>query len=303
MPDRHATLDSRAVATLVACCFLWGLNQVAVKVALPEIPALLQAGGRSLVGALLVWAWARWRGVALFAHDGTLPAGLLVGTLFAVEFGAIFLGLQFTTASRMVVFLYLAPFVVALGMPFVSRSERLAPAQAAGLLLAFAGVAWAFAESLASPSAGPRQWWGDALGVAAAGLWGATTLGIRATRLSTAGVEKTLLYQLGMAGVVLILAGAIAGERWPGSLSPLVAWSFAFQCVIVSFASYLAWFWLVRHYPATRLASFTLLTPVFGLLLGAWLLGETITLRLWVALAAVSAGIVLVNRRGPNPPA
>ncbi len=303
MPERHSSLDSRAIGTLLVCCVLWGLNQVAVKVALPEIPALLQASGRSLIGGLLVFAWARWRGVPMFNADGTLWAGLLAGALFAAEFGAIFLGLQFTTASRMVVFLYLSPFVVALGMPFVSRSERLAPVQATGLLLAFGGVAWAFTESFSLPSVAPRQWWGDALGVAAAVLWGATTLVIRASRLSSASAEKTLLYQLGMSAAALAIVGVAAGEVWPASLSALVAWSFAFQCVVVSFASYLAWFWLVRHYPATRLASFTLLTPVFGLLLGAWLLGEPITLRLWVALATVSAGIVLVNRRRPNPTA
>ena len=303
MPERHSSLDSRAIGTLLVCCLLWGLNQVAVKVALPGIPALLQASARSLIGGLLVFAWARWRGVPMFNADGTLWAGLLAGALFAAEFGAIFLGLQFTTASRMVVFLYLSPFVVALGMPFVSRSERLTPVQATGLLLAFGGVAWAFTESFSLPSVAPRQWWGDALGVAAAVLWGATTLVIRASRLSSASAEKTLLYQLGMSAAALAIVGVAAGEVWPASLSALVAWSFAFQCVVVSFASYLAWFWLVRHYPATRLASFTLLTPVFGLLLGAWLLGEPITLRLWVALATVSAGIILVNRRRPNPTA
>lgn len=301
MPDRRAVLDARAITALVMCCFLWGLNQVAVKVALPEIPPLLQAGGRSLIGALLVFVWARWRGVAMFDADRTLWAGLLAGALFAAEFGAIFIGLQFTTASRMVVFLYLAPFVVALGMPFIARSERLAPVQALGLLLAFASVAWAFAESLSLPAAGPRQWWGDALGVAAALLWGATMMVIRASRLNTASAEKTLVYQLGVTGVALIIAGAIAGEVWPASMASLTVLSFAFQSVIVAFASYLVWFWLVRHYPATRLASFTLLTPVFGLLMGAALLGEPITLRLWLALAAVSTGIVLVNRRGPNP--
>ena len=295
-------LDTRAAAALVVCCFLWGLNQVAVKVALPEIPALLQAGGRSLIGALLVFAWARWRGVAMFNADGTLGAGLFAGALFAAEFGAIFLGLQFTTASRMVVFLYLSPFVVALGMPFIAHSERLAVAPAIGLLLAFAGVAWAFAEGFTLPAAGPRQWWGDALGVAAALLWAATTMVIRASRLSTASAEKTLVYQLGVTGVALLLGGTLAGEAWPTSMSPLVALSFAFQGVVVAFASYLVWFWLIRHYPATRLAAFTLLTPVFGLLLGAQLLGEPITARLWLALAAVCSGIVLVNRRSENSP-
>ncbi len=299
MSDRKQALDARACRRVAGVLFFVGPEPSGGKSGAAGVPALLQAGGRSLVGALLVWAWARWRGVALFDRDGTLGAGLLAGALFAAEFGAIFVGLQFTTASRMVVFLYLAPFVVALGMPFVAKSERLAPVQAAGLVLAFSGVAWAFAESFSQPSAGPRQWWGDALGVAAALLWGATTMTIRASGLNTASAEKTLLYQLGVTAVGLSAVGLLAGDAWPASMSALVAWSFAFQCVIVAFASYLAWFWLVRNYPATRLASFTLLTPVFGLLLGAWLLGEPITLRLWIALIAVSTGIVLVNRRAP----
>src|SRR3954464_9038249 len=140
MNERKAKLDVVAVVLLVACCFLWGLNQVAVKALLPEVPALWQAAARTLVGAVLVWAWAGFRKIPLFRRDGTGPAGLFAGLLFAGAFACIFFGLQFTTASRMVVCLYLAPFVVALGMPFISRVERLAPLQVAGLAMAFAGV-------------------------------------------------------------------------------------------------------------------------------------------------------------------
>jgi drug/metabolite transporter (DMT)-like permease len=297
MSERKSRLDALAVGSLVLCCFLWGLNQVAVKVVLPEVPPLWQVALRSLGGAVLVWAWARWRGITLFDHDRTLRGGLLAGLLFAAEFGCIFVGLQFTTASRMVVFLYISPFVVALGMPFIARSERLSAPQMIGLLTAFAGVAWAFAEGFTRPAAGGRQWQGDALGVAAAGLWGATTLAIRGTALGQASAEKTLLYQLVVSGVALAAAAALTSSPWPTALSPLAWSSLLFQAVVVTFASYLLWFWLMRHYPATRLASFTLLTPVFGLLLGALLLGEPITARLLVALAAVSCGIVLVNRR------
>jgi len=297
MTERKAGLDSVAVVTLIGCCFLWGLNQVAAKAAMPEVPALQQAAVRSLGGALLVWAWAQWRGIKLFEPDGTLPGGLLAGLLFAAEFGCIFLGLQFTSASRMVVFIYLSPFVVALGMPFISKAERLSVSQGVGLVAAFAGVAWAFAEGFTKPAVGELQWLGDALGVAGGVLWGATTLGIRATRLGAASAEKTLLYQLAISGVALALAALVAGAPLPSALSSLAWASLVFQIVVVTFASYLLWFWLMRHYPATRLASFTLLTPVFGLLLGALLLGEPITLRLQIALAAVAFGIVLVNRK------
>jgi len=196
----------------------------------------------------------------------------------------------------MVVFIYIAPFVVALGMPLIARAERLGALQSAGLVLAFAGIAWAFAEGFSRPAAGARQWLGDGLGVLAGVLWGATTLAIRATRLGQASAEKTLLYQLAVSAALLLIAVLVSRAPWPAQLSSLAWSSLAFQTVIVSFASYLVWFWLIRHYPATRLASFTMLTPVFGLLLGALLLAEPVTARLVIALAAVAAGIFLVNR-------
>jgi len=303
---RKDRLDARAALLLVLCCALWGLNQVATKVALAELPPLLQAALRSAGAAVLLLAWARWRGLALWQRDGTLRAGLLAGGLFAAEFACLFIGLQFTGASRMAVFLYLAPFVVALGMPLLARSEKLDGWQALGLVTAFGGVVWAFFEGFVSPSAGPRQWLGDALGIAAAVLWGLTTLVLRGSRLSSALPEKTLLYQLAVSGAALAAGSVAAGEAWPASVSALGGITLAsllFQTVVVTFGSYLVWFWLVRHYPATRLSAFTLLTPVFGLLAGVLLLGEPATPRLLVALVAVAGGIALDNRRPPKLPA
>lgn len=297
MPDRKAHLDTLAVVSLIVCSFLWGLNQVAAKAALGEVSPLVQAAVRSIGGVLLVLVWARLRGIALFQRDGTLPGGLLAGALFAAEFSCIFIGLQYTTASRMIVFIYIAPFIVALGMPFIAKAERLSALQTAGLVLAFAGVASAFAEGFTQPAIGPKQWIGDTLGVMAAAFWAATTLSIRATRLGSASPEKTLAYQLGVSGVLLGLGALWNGDTWPQQLSALAIGSLAFQTVVVVFASYLLWFWLVRHYPATRLSAFTLLTPVFGLLMGVLLLGEPITARLLLALAGVGVGMALVNRR------
>ena len=297
MVERKAHLDAIALGSLVFCCLLWGLNQVAAKSVMHEIPALWQAAARSTGGAALVWLWSRSRGIVLFGRDATLPGGLLAGVLFAAEFFCIFVGLQFTTASRMVVFLYTAPFVVALGMPLIARSERLNSWQSVGLVLAFAGVAWAFSEGFSEPAVGPRQWIGDALGLLAGALWGATTLAVRGSALNHASAEKTLIYQLSVSALLLLAAALISGAPLPHHLSMLGWASIGFQVVIVTFASYLLWFWLIRHYPATRLASFTMLTPIFGLLLGAALLAEPITARLLFALATVATGIFLVNRK------
>jgi drug/metabolite transporter (DMT)-like permease len=295
MTERKGQLDGIAVGSIVTCCFLWGLNQVAAKAAMPEIPALWQAASRSVGGAALVWLWSRHRGIALFERDATLPGGLLAGLLFAGEFFCIFIGLQFTSASRMVVFIYIAPFIVALGMPFIARSERLRSLQIAGLLLAFVGVAVAFTEGFAQPALGPRQWIGDALGVLGGVLWGATTLAVRASALTRACAEKTLLYQLVVSAPLLLGAALFTRVPLPSHVSSLAWAALAFQVVVVTFMSYLVWFWLIRRYPATRLSSFTMLTPVFGLILGVYLLAEPITLRLLLALATVASGIFLVN--------
>jgi len=292
---RQSHLDPRAISLLLLCCFLWGINQVAAKAALTEITPLWQAGLRSAVAGLLVWLWSMSRGIRLFERDGSLGGGLLAGALFAAEFACIFIGLQYTSASRMVVFIYLSPFVVALGMPWIAHGEKLSGRQWAGLVLAFGAVAFAFAEGFTAPHS-PRQWWGDALGVLSAVLWGGTTLAIRGTKVSAVAAEKTLLYQLGVSALALCAAAVFAGEALPTHWSPRLMGLFGFQAIVVTFASYLVWFWLIRHYAATKLAVFTLSTPLFGLLAGALLLGEGISARLVMALAALAAGIVLVNR-------
>jgi drug/metabolite transporter (DMT)-like permease len=296
MSERKTHLDSLAISGLLLCCALWGLNQVATKLALATVPPLTQAAIRSLGAALLVALWARRRGISLDVRNGTLRGGVLAGLLFALEFGCIFVGLQYTSASRMAVFIYLAPFVVALGMPLVARTERPDGVQLMGLAAAFAGVAWAFAEGWSAPAAGQRQWLGDALGIVAAVLWGGTTLVIRGSRLSTAVPEQTLLYQLAISGVALAVAAAAAGEHWPAHWSFTTIGLLGYQTVIVCFASYLLWFWLIRHYPATRLSAFTLLTPLFGLWAGVVLLDEPLTARLLAACTAVAIGIAVVNR-------
>lgn len=294
-PQRRDRLDILAVGTLLVCCALWGVNQVVVKVTLPALPPLLQAGLRSAIAALLLLIYARSRGIPLFSRDGSLAGGIAAGALFGAEFVCVYTGLQYTTASRLVVFLYLAPFVVAVGMPFIARTERLGRLQWLGLASAFGALAYAFQEGLAAGTA--AQWRGDALAVASGLLWGLTTLAVRATRLSQASAEKTLFYQLAVSAPVLLGASLATGETLSAAPGAAALASVAFQSVVIAFASYLGWFWLLRHYPATRLSAFTFLTPMFGMLAGALLLGEPVGPRLVLALAGIAAGIWLVNRR------
>ena len=294
--ERHHHLDALAVCLLVVCCLFWGFQQILIKTTVAEVPPLWQATIRFAGATALLWLWCALRGVKLFERDGTLRAGLLAGTLFAGEFTCIYLGLRDTTASRLTIFLYTSPFVVALLLPRFVPAEKLRGAQWIGLFIAFAAIALAFAEGFVSTHGGPHQLRGDAMALAAGTLWGLTTLVIRASAMATASAEKTLFYQVAVTALVAPIVSVLLGERWSLSYSAFAWGSIALQTVIGAFASYLAWMWLLRHYPATQMVSFTFLTPVFALVFGVLLLNEPLTLQLVLALCGVAVGIVLVNR-------
>ena len=296
MRQRKEHLDGLSVSLLLGCCLFWGLQQILIKTTVPEVPPLWQAALRFIGATVLLWIWCVLRGVRLFERDGTLRAGLLAGVLFAAEFSCIYLGLRDTTASRLTVFLYTSPFVVALLMPRFVPSERLGAVQWVGLVIAFGAVAVAFSEGFTGHTTA-TQLRGDALALAAGTLWGLTTLVIRASRLASTSAEKILFYQVAVTAVVAPLLSLARGEPWSLQYSAYAWGSIAAQTAIGAFASYLAWMWLLRYYPATKMTSFTFLTPVFALVFGVALLNEPLTLQLALALVAVAVGLVLVNRR------
>jgi drug/metabolite transporter (DMT)-like permease len=289
---RKDHLDALAVGILLMCCMFWGFQQVLVKATMAELPPLFQSAVRGVGATLLLWLWCQWRGVRLFDRDGSLWAGLLVGCLFAVEFAFIYIGLQHTSASRLTVFLYTSPFWVAALLPWFIRTERLRPVQWLGMACAFAAVVFALREGFGGGGAT-----GDLMGLAAGALWGLTTVAIRAANLTRLAAEKLLFYQLAVSTVVLLLLSNGMGEPWDGHWSGFAIGSVAVQTVIGAFASYLAWMWMLGHYPATKISAFVFLTPLFALLFGMLWLGEAVTLTLILSLTLVAVGIVLVNRK------
>jgi drug/metabolite transporter (DMT)-like permease len=287
-------LDALAVAVTIGLCLSWGFNNVAIKLAIHDIPPLIQSSLRSIIAAVLVGAWMLARGKPLFARDGTLSAGILVGVLFALEFLLIYRGLTFTTASRTSFFIYLAPFFVVIGSRWLVPGDHFALSQWLGLLLSFVGIVVAF--GLPTPAANPNQALGDVMMVGGAAAWAATTLVIKCSALNRVSAEKTLLYQL-VVSVPLLAAGAVAfGEHIDAMPSAVAIGAFAYQTLWVASVTFAAWFALIVRYSAARLSVFTFLAPLFGVAAGHFVLGEPLTPAFAVAVALVAGGLVLVNR-------
>jgi drug/metabolite transporter (DMT)-like permease len=288
-------LGPAAIAMILVLCLTWAFNQIAIKLVLPEIPPMLQAALRSAGALPVLLLLARLRGVKMFERDGTLGAGLFAGLLFGFEFVLIYRGLQLTSASRAVVFLYTAPFFVALGS-FRFLGERLGPAQWGGLALSFLGVALAMGVPQADVDS--KVLLGDFLIVLGGLLWGATTVVAKGTRLRFAPPEKALGYQVAISIPILLTAALLSGERITHPPSPFVLGLMAWQAFWVVGTTFTIWFGLVKAYSASKLSAFTFITPLFGVVASYFIMHDTLTLAFGGAAILVIAGLFLVNR--PN---
>jgi drug/metabolite transporter (DMT)-like permease len=287
-------LDALAVIVTIGLCLSWGFNNVSIKLAIHDIPPLIQSSSRSAIAAILVFAWTRLRGIALFKRDGTLKAGLLVGALFAVEFLLIYRGLVWTTATRAVLFLYLAPFFVVIGSRWLVPGDHFSLSQWLGLLLSFVGIVIAF--GMPTPATDPHEALGDIMLVGGGAAWAATTLAIKASGLNRISAEKTLLYQLVVSAPLLGAGALVFGERMNAMPSAVAIGAFAYQTIWVVSVTFAVWFVLIVRYSAARLSVFTFLAPLFGVAAGHFVLNEPLTPAFAVAAVFVAAGLLLVNR-------
>jgi drug/metabolite transporter (DMT)-like permease len=283
-------LDLFAASLTLALCVAWGFNQVVVKLALPDVGPIAQTGIRSAIGVACVVGYALVTRRRIFELDGTEAAGALAGLLFSAEFITLFESLRWTTASRATVFIFAAPFFVALGAAFLLKDERLRSTQWAGLALAFIGVAMGMVGR--TPGGGLL---GDALALVAAAFWAATTITIKATPLRRADPVKVLLYQIGVAALVAPFAAYAFGEPAPRHVSALSVASLLWQGLAIVGVSYSLWFWVLRLYAAPQLSAFTFVSPLVGVFAGWLVFDERVTPGFAVAIALVVAGVALVN--------
>lgn len=293
---RKSSLDTLGITAMFILCAIWGLQQVAIKVVINDIPPVWQSGIRSLIASILLGIWL-WLGNRPW-HDGLLLPGLIVGLLFACEFGLLYTALRYTDAARASLLLYTSPFIVAIGAHFLISGERLSVLGWLGIGLAFFGTAVMMLSASEIGNINHTRWFGDLLALGAGFAWGVTTLVIRVTRLANAPPSQTLFYQLWVSGILLCLvAWKIEGNF--SAPSTTLAWtSMVFQTLVVALFSYLAWFILVSRYVVTKLAVFGFLTPLFGSFYGVIFLHERIGKHHIFALLLIIFGIIIVNLYG-----
>jgi drug/metabolite transporter (DMT)-like permease len=288
---RKDGLDGAGVAMLLGIQGLLAFNQVLVKAGNEGLQPVFFAGLRSALAIGFVWAWLAWRGRPPRLDRASLGAGLLVGSAFTAEFLFLFLALDLTTVGRSSLIMYSMPVWFAVLAHF-GLGDRITPPKAAGLALAFSGCALAI---LFRPDTGEASLAGDLCALGAAWGWALTAFVARRPVMRAVGPEMQLFWMVLVSAPILLLASIFFGPLIR-DLQPVHLLALLFQSSVVVAGGFVAWLWLLSVYPSSTVASFSFLTPILAVGLGAVIFGESVTWSILVAVTLVAAGIVLINR-------
>ncbi|MCZ6643098.1 MAG: DMT family transporter [Gammaproteobacteria bacterium] len=286
-------MDAFGTSIMLGFSALLGFNQAFVKIVNGGLAPVFQSGLRSLCAFLPVLIYALVVKKRLSVTDGSLTPGLISGLLFCGEFCLLFTALDYTTVARASLFFYIMPFWVAIGAHFLIPEERLTRGRVMGLAIALGGVTYALLSISAVGT--DDAWIGDLLCIFASMFWAGIALVARTTRLSRSTPEMQLLYQLAVSAVILIAIAPLFGDL-VREVTPTIVAIFAFQVIVVVAIGFVVWFWVLSVYPISNMASFALLTPLFGVLAGWLIFDDQLTLAFVVSLILVGSGIFLINR-------
>ena len=291
---RKDRLDGIGFSTLTAVSLLLAANQIIIKEVNSGLQPVFFAGMRSALAIVFVWLWLLYRGLLPNFRRADLWPGLLIGATFAAEFLCLFMALDLTSVGHASLIMYSMPLWMAILAHFFLPGEALTPLRSLGLVLAFAGTGWAI---LSKSGSGTATLTGDLFALGAAWGWTGTAFLARITRLRAAGPEVQLFWMVLVSAPILLLAAPLFGPLLR-AVEPMHWFWLVFQASVVVAGGFISWLWLLSVYPTATVASFSFLSPVFALLLGVLIFGESVSMPLLGALVLVSSGIVLINRRG-----
>jgi drug/metabolite transporter (DMT)-like permease len=294
-PESKDYLDLKAIISILILTLLWGFNFSTIKYVNQGISPVFASTVRSVIASICGVIYCIRKKEKLFHTDIRLFHGFIVGLLFGLEFACIYFGMLYTDAARSVLFVYLSPFVVAVGAHFFLKGDRLTLLKIVGLILAFTGIFIVFGGRPRTAKA--TMLIGDLLEITAAILWGATTLYIKRFMADKVHPIHTFLYQLIFSIPILFIVSLILEPQWIYKIEVSIVVFLLYQSFIVAFISYFIWFKLIHEYSVSRLSAFTFFTPIFGVLFGILFLNEELTLSLMMGLPMVSLGIFFVNWR------
>ena len=285
----------QAIAISLLIHTLWGGNPVAVKFSLLVFPPLWTAFLRFVIAIVCVAMWARLVGVSMWPARHEWPALALIATLFTVQIAAMNIGFDLTTGSMGSVLIATNPLFAALFAHFLIAGDRMTLMKSAGLLVAFFGTALVLVSGAGGVDLAHGTL-GNVICLVSACLLGGRLI-VSARVLQRMDEARVVLWQMILSLPLFALGGALFETiRWEAmDWRPLAG--LLYQGVIVAGLGFSVSFYLMKRYTPSVMVSFNFVSPIAGVLLSGWLLGDAISAYLWAGMLLVASGLFLIARR------
>jgi drug/metabolite transporter (DMT)-like permease len=287
-------VSARTILAFSAVFIFWGSTYLAIKFAVAELPPLWTAGVRHLMAGFFMLLWASSKGQRASVEEWKHSA--VVGALFfLIGHGTLHWAEQFVPSGVAALLIATEPVWIALLLAMAGRA-RLRSRSLGGLLLGLIGV-WVVVG--VDPARGTSPL-GTIVVVLSAIAWSAGVVYSQRAPLPPDATMRTATTLL--TGAAMTLAGSAAvGEFGQVRVPSILAIaSLAYLIVFGSILAFTAYFWLLKRYSATLVATHTFVNPAVAVLLGWAIGGEAMSASLIVGLVLIAASIALVREGEPS---
>lgn len=294
----HSITARAAIAAILLSVF-WGGNSPAIKIALAGVPPLGLAGIRFILGGLTVLVWALAARIPLKPSRMELRFHLSLLALFVLQIYFLHRGTDFTLAAHSGVFMSTAPFFITLFAHFFIPGDRLNRFKVVGMLLSFTGIVLIFGDGFLKSATDYLL--GDALVLLSGLLLGARQVYTK-TLTQKIHPARLLFWQASLSVPVFFILSAVFERGATLVFNPPIIAAIVYQGVVVAGLGFIFWTVLLRRYNASRLGVFGFISPISGVVISYYLLGEPISNALIIGVILVGVGIVVVNVEGADRP-
>ena len=293
--EKKTKIDAFGAIALIAFSLLLGINHVVIKIVNLGLNPIFFAGIRSFIAFFFIIFWMRLANKPIVFNKENFKISLIAGVIFAFEFLFLFLALDFTSVSRNSIIYYSMPLWLTILLFFTKSNERNSFLKSLGLILAFTGVVISVTNFEIKLILNSTNFIGDILAFLAALFWAILIIIAKNSNFSKVLPEMQLLWMVMVSAPILTIF-SIFIEEPIRDFEIIHIWGVLFQSIIVVAGGFLFWLWLLARYPASGVASFSFLTPIFTIFFGWLILGEVITTNFLIAAFLVISGLILINK-------
>ena len=293
--QKKTKIDAFGAIALISFSLLLGINHVVIKIVNLGLNPIFFAGIRSFIAFIFIIIWMKLVDKPIVFSSKYIKISFIAGIIFALEFLFLFLALDFTTVSRNSIIYYSMPLWLTILLLFTKNNEKISFLKFLGLILAFIGVVLSVTNFKINLILNSPNLIGDILAFLAALFWALLIIIAKNSSFSKVSPEMQLLWMVMVSGPILTIFSLFI-EDPIRNFQLIHIWGIIFQSIIVVAGGFLFWLWLLSKYPASGVASFSFLTPIFTIFFGWLILGEVMTFDFIIAAFLVISGLILINR-------